>query len=69
MVTDRLFAVLPRTADQDADGRPAVGGCALAGDPEHILLHGNAKSDEDIGDARVAVRRERMSDLLARDVL
>ena len=127
MVTDRLLAVLPRTADQDADGRLTVGGCALADvaaefgtpafvvdeqglrdtareyldafksrhpdtdvhfaskalpcapvtrilaeeglgcdvasagelaialaagfDPAHILLHGNAKSDQDIGDA------------------
>jgi hypothetical protein len=38
MVTDRLLAVLPRTADQDADGR-------------------------------LGVRREQMSDLLARDVV
>jgi diaminopimelate decarboxylase len=130
MVTDRLLAVLPRTADQDADGRLTVGGCALADvaaefgtparvvdeqglrdtareyldafksrhadtdvhfaskalpcapvtrilaeeglgcdvasagelaialaagfDPAHILLHGNAKSDRDIGDALAA---------------
>jgi diaminopimelate decarboxylase len=30
MVTERLFAVLPRTAGPAADGRLAVGGCALA---------------------------------------
>ena len=130
MVSDRLLAVLPRTADQDADGRLTGGGCALADvaaefgtparvvdeqglrdtareyldafksrhadtdvhfaskalpcapvtrilaeeglgcdvasagelaialaagfDPAHILLHGNAKSDQDIGDALAA---------------
>jgi diaminopimelate decarboxylase len=30
MVTERLFEVLPRTAETGADGRLAVGGCALA---------------------------------------
>ena len=30
MVTERLFAVLPRTAETGVDGRLAVGGCALA---------------------------------------
>jgi diaminopimelate decarboxylase len=130
MVTDRLFDVLPRTAEPTQDGRLGVGGCALADvaaefgtpafvfdeqglrdtareylaafgsrhagtdvhfaskalpcapitrilaeeglgcdvasagelaialaagfDPAHILLHGNAKSDRDIGDALAA---------------
>jgi len=130
MVADRLFDVLPRTAEPAADGRLTVGGCALADvatefgtpafvvdeqglretareylaafearhpgtdvhfaskalpcapvlkvlaeeglgcdvasagelaialsagfDPAHVLLHGNAKSDEDLADALAA---------------